>query len=132
MTTKFEDKFYKISHHGGTYVTGEFYNPVTKELKSELLADYDYADGSRDNVELYDMPINKEVRRQYYYDKGVIQEGDYARVIKGRTLNHGYVGFVEKIRDFTDRYGRCIATYIYFQNGEKINIDNCELVKEND
>ena len=53
MTTKFENKFYKISHHGSTYVTGEFYNPVTKELKSELLADYDYADGSRDNVELY-------------------------------------------------------------------------------
>jgi hypothetical protein len=132
MTTKFENKFYKISHHGSVYVTGEFYNPITKELKSELLADYDYADGSRDNVELYDMPIDKEARRQYYYDKGIIQEGDYARVVKGRTIEHGYIGKVVKIKPHNDRYGRWLADYIYFEDGKRINIGNCELVKEDE
>ena len=53
------DGFFKVAENGGTYVTGVFYNPTTGEVKHELLRDYDYADGSRDNDELYYMPIDE-------------------------------------------------------------------------
>ncbi len=124
----FENKFYKVSHTGGTYVTGMFYTPITKEEKNEVLRDYDYSDCSRDNDELYYMDINEEVRAEWLHNRGVILVGDNAKVIKGRTIEHGFVGTVKAIHDFKDRYGRWIATYLYFTDGRKINKDNCELV----
>ena len=54
--------FFKVNQSGGSYVTAEFYNPTTGETRSECVRDYDYGDCSRDNDELYNMPIDKEVR----------------------------------------------------------------------
>ena len=123
-----ENKFYKVTHKGGTFITGMFFNPVTKEEKLEVLRDYDYSDCSRDNDELYYMPINEEAYKAWQHFRGNILVGDYARVIKGRTIEHGFVGEVKAIRKYTDRYGRWIADYVYFTDGRKININNCELV----
>lgn len=127
---KLENKFYKVSHEGGTFVTGGFFNPVTKEYKSEVLRDYDYADCSRDNDELYYMEIDEEARKAWQHHRGIILVGDKAKVVKGRTIEHGFIGTVKDIRKYTDRYGRFIANYAYFTDGRKINVANCELVME--
>jgi len=124
----FENRFYKVSHTGGTYVTGMFFNPITGEEKCELLRDYDYSDCSRDNDELYYMPIDEDIRTIWLHSRGVILVGDSVRVVKGRTIEKGFIGTVKTIKKYTDRYGRWIADYVYFTDGRKINKANCELV----
>ena len=124
-----ENKFYKVAEEGGTFVTGEFYNPITGEHKHEVLRDYDYADCSRDNDELYYMPIDEEVRHIWLNSRGIICKGDRVQVIKGRTIPHGTTAQVKDKRDYTDKYGRWIATYLYFEDGRKINEANCELIR---
>lgn len=123
-----EKGFYKIGQDGGTYVVAHFYNPTTKEFISKCVRDYDYSDCSRDDDELYYMPINEQVKTIYLHDNGCILVGDMAKVVKGRTIEHGYIGKVVKKKEYTDRYGRWIADYIYFEDGKKINIANCILV----
>lgn len=119
--------FYKVAENGGTYVTGVFYNPETGEVKRELLRDYDYADGSRDNDELYYMPINEEVRILWLHSMGRILVGDVVEVVKGRKIPIGTIGKVKDIRPYKDRYGRRVADYVYFEDGTRTNIDNCKL-----
>lgn len=125
-----ENKFYKVSHTGGTYVIGTFFNPFTNETKVEVLRDYDYSDCSRDNDELYYMDINDEARTAYIHHKGGIVVGDKVKVVKGRTIEKGFVGVVKAIYPYNDIYGRWMADYIYFTDGRKINKANCELVLE--
>ena len=125
-----ENGFYKIYETGGVYVVGYFYNPITKELKTECLRDYDYDDRRNDNDELYYMPINEEVKKIYLHEKGVILVGDKAKVIKGRTIEHGFIGVVINKKEYKDKFGRWVADYIYFEDGRKINVNNCELVRE--
>ena len=127
-----ENKFYKVSESGGTFVTGIFYNPVTNEEKHEVLRDYDYADCSRDNDELYYMPINDEAKYLWLHNKGVIQINDTIEVIKGRTIPHGTIAKVIDKKPYKDRYGRIQAIYIYLDNGKKINEDNCRLLAWNE
>ena len=124
-----ENKFYKVAHNGGTYVTATLFNPVTKESKTFCVRDYDYADCSRDNDEYYYMEINEEARRAWWHNNGIILEGDVVEVVKGRTFAHGFKGTVRKLCDFKDRYGRWVATYAYFEEGGKINVANCKLVE---
>lgn len=123
-----ENKFYKVSHEGGTFVTGWFYNPVTGEEKSEVLRDYDYSDGSRDNDELYYMDIDEQARIMWLHSHGIICVGDTVEVIKGRTIEHGTVARVKDKKAYRDKYGRTQAMYLYFDDGRKINEDNCKLI----
>lgn len=123
-----ENKFYKVEQSGGTFVTGTFFNPVTKEEKREVLRDYDYADCSRDNDELYFLPIDKEVQKVWMHHHGQIVAGDTVEVVKGRKLPIGYKGIVKEIKPFRDKYGRTQCHYAYFTDGSKTNIDNCKLI----
>lgn len=125
-----ENKFYKVNQSGGTYITATFYNPITGETKTQCVRDYDYSDCSRDNDELYYMDIDEDARTEYLHSLGVILVGDVIEVIKGRTIPHGYIGTVVNKRDYKDRYGRYIATYIYFEDGQKINVDNCKRIED--
>ena len=124
-----EEGFYKVEQHGGTFIVAEFYNPDTRELESKCVRDYDYADCSRDDDELYYMDINEEVKRICLHDNGQILVGDMAKVVKGKTIEHGYIGRVVNKREYKDRYGRWVADYIYFEDGRKINVANCVLVQ---
>ena len=124
-----ENKFYKVAQTNGSYVVAVFFNPITNEVKRELVRDYDYSDCSRDNDELYYMEIDKEAERAWLHFNGDILVGDTVEVIKGRTLEHGFQGTVRKVCDFKDRYGRYVATYLYFEDGGKINKDNCKLIE---
>lgn len=124
-----ENRFYKVNEDGGTFVTADFYNPITKESKHEVVRDYDCSDGSRDNDELYYMPINEDVRRIWLHDRGIIQVDDLIEVVKGRTIPHGTIARVIDKKPYKDRYGRTQAIYIYLDNGKKINEDNCRLAE---
>ena len=123
-----------LGEAGGTYVTALFWNPDTKETKSVCVRDYDYADCSRDNDELYHMAINEEMRKSYYayvaHSVGRAVEGDLVEVYKGRKVPKGTRGIVVNIKAITDRYGRWVADYVYLDNGYKTNMDNCKLVQE--
>lgn len=125
-----ENKFYKVNQSGATYISALFFNPVTGETYTKCVRDYDYADCSRDNDELYYMPIDEEAQRAWFHKCGDILVGDVVEVVKGRTLAHGFIGTVRKVCDFTDRYGRYVATYLYFEEGGKINANNCKIIKE--
>lgn len=122
-----EEGFKKIAQSGGSYVVATFYNPLTKEVKTECVRDYDYGDCSRDNDELYFMEIDEAALIAYQHDLGIILVGDFAEVVKGRTIEHGFIGKVIAKKEYKDRYGRFLADYIYFEDGRKINVDNCKL-----
>ena len=125
-----ENKFYKVSHNGGTYVTGLFFNPVTRETRLERLRDYDYDDCRNDNDELYYMPINEEAARLYRRHIGLVEAGDLVEVVKGRKMPIGYVGRVVRVYDWKDCYGRVQATYAVFEDGQKTSVWNCKILDE--
>lgn len=119
----------KVSHDGGSLVTGEFYNPENRDVTyNTVLADYDYGDASRDCVPLYEMPIDEDVRKLWAHRQGWISVGDKVEVFKGRKVAIGTVATVESIRPYYDQYHRLKAYYCYFTDGQRTNIDNCRLV----
>lgn len=120
--------FYKVAQDGGTYVVATFYNPVTNECITKCVRDYDYADCSRDNDELYYMDIDNEARTKWLHSKGVILVGDVVEVVKGRKIPVGTVARVTDKKPYKDRYGRTQAIYLYFDNGMRTNEDNCKLL----
>ena len=122
-----ENKFYKVAQEGGTFVVAYLFNPVTKETDSRCVRDYDYSDCSRDDDELYYMPIDENVRKMYLHFHGVILEGDTVEVVKGRKIPRGTIAKVVKIYDWRDSYGRVQTTYAVFEDGRKTNIENCKL-----
>lgn len=123
-----ENKFYKVGQAGGTFIVAYFYNPVTQETRSECVRDYDYYDCSRDNDELYYMPIDEEAAELYRKHCGIIAAGDVVRVVKGRKVPIGTVAKVLRVYDFNDRYGRAVARYAVLDNGMKTSVYNCEIV----
>lgn len=126
---EFENKFYKVDEKGGSFVVATLFNPITKETDSVVVRDYDYSDGSRDNDYWYDMPIDKAVRRVWLHHNGVILNGDLVEVVKGRKLAKGYVGRVQVIKSICDRYGRWVADYAYFEDGNRTNINNLKILE---
>ena len=124
----FENRFYKVGQEGGSYVVAYFFNPVTKEQDSKCVRDYDYSDGSRDNDELYYMPIDEDARRAWWRHNGIISVGDTVEVFKGRKIPVGTVAKVERLYDWRDRYGRIQTTYAVFEDGRKTSTDNCRII----
>lgn len=120
--------FYKVAQDGGTYVVATFYNPATNESITKCVRDYDYADCSRDNDELYYMDIDNEARTKWLHSKGVILVGDVVEVVKGRKIPVGTVARVTDKKPYKDRYGRTQAIYLYLDNGMRTNEDNCKLM----
>ena len=125
-----ENKYYKVSHEGNSFITGYFYNPITKEGKRIVLRDYDYEDCNRDNDELYYMPINEEVRTIWLHDNGIIQTGDTVKVVKGRKVPIGTIAKVVSLTKYKDRYGRFQCIYANLDNGQRTNVYNCELLNK--
>lgn len=122
--------FYKVAQEGGCYISATFYNPDTKETISKCVRDYDYADCSRDNDELYNMEIDEKVKCQWLHDRGSILVGDTVEVVKGRKVPIGTIAKVTAKKPYKDKYGRIQAMYLYFDNGMKTNEDNCKLVAQ--
>ena len=127
--SKVREGFYKVEQHGGSYVSAVFFNPVTKEEYSVCVRDYDYADCSRDDDELYYMDINQDVEKEWRHHNGEILVGDKVVVVKGRKIPHGTIGTVKYIRPYYDCYHRWVADYAYFAEGGKTNVQNCKLME---
>lgn len=121
--------FFKVDQRGGSYVVAIFYNPTTDESFTKCVRDYDYSDGSRDDDELYYMPIDEEVRHIYLRRLGIISIGDTVKVVKGRKVPIGTIAVVVGLKDWKDRYGRVQTTYVLLDNGMKTNEDNCIIVE---
>lgn len=120
--------FYKVDQNGSIFITATFYNPETNEQKIICVRDYDYFDKSRDNDELYFMPINNDIKKMWLHSKGIITTGDTIKVIKGRKIKIGTIGTVKAIKAVYDKYNRWVADYIYLEDGQKTNINNCVLI----
>lgn len=119
--------YYKVAECGFSTTTATFYNPETKDSYTETIWDNDDYRVEREHEEEYNMRIDEEVRKQWLHDRGVISVGDMVKVVKGRTLEHGYTNRVTAIKPYYDRYHRPVADYVYFADGKKINIGNVEL-----
>ena len=122
--------FYKVDQRGGSYVVATFFNPETMETETMCVRDYDYADGRNDRDDLYYMPINEEMRRVWLHSHGVILPGDLIEVYKGRKVKKGTIARVVEIKAVYDLYGRQVADYAYFEDGQRTNVDNCKLVEQ--
>lgn len=125
-----ESRFRKVAQKGGTYVVATFVDTNTWEVKTECVRDYDYSDGSRDNDDLYFMPIDEEAKWMWLHHNGVIQVGDEVEVVKGKKVPIGTVGKATKVYDVYDKYKRWVAKYVAMDNGYKTNVDNCKLKGE--
>lgn len=128
-----ENTFYKVSQSGGSYVTALLYNPVTHETRTACVRDYDYADCSRDNDELYYAPIHEEAAESYRKHLnslygGHLKAGDTVEVVKGRKIPLGTVATVRRVYDWRDCYGRVKATYAEFEDGRRTSVWNCRIV----
>ena len=126
-----KDGFFKVWQSGGTFVTAKFYNPETDEEFVEVVRDYDYSDGSRDKDDLYYMETvgqDHPAYRKYMHKHGYFLPGDTVFVFKGRKIPVGYSGKIERIREVKDRYGRWVADYVVFEDGQQTNKENCILV----
>ena len=122
--------FYKVAEDCGIFCTNTFFNPETKEVKTICVRDYDYNDKSRDNDELYFMPIDEAARKLFLHHRGVICPGDLIQIIKGRKYKPGTTGKVKDIKPYYDKYHRFICNYLYLETGEKVSADNCKLIEE--
>ena len=125
-----ENKFSKVGQSGGSYVVAYFVNPITWEYYSKCVRDYDYSDCSRDDDDLYYMPIDEEVAHLWRKHQGIISAGDTVRVVKGRKIPIGTVAKVSHLFNYNDKYGRWVATYAVFEDGRKTSVSNCEIVGE--
>ena len=130
--TKVREGFFKVNQEGCTYVTALFWNPETDETYTKCVRDYDYSDCSRDDDELYYMPIDEKVRKAYR-DKirrklQLVEVGDTVKVVKGRKVPIGTVAKVVDVREWRDCWGRVQTRYAYLDNGMKTSETNCEIL----
>ena len=122
-----ENRFYKVSHNGGMFVTGVIFNPVTKEHELLKLADFD---DDRIGVcsEWYDEPIDEEAARAWSRHLGIVSVGDTVEVYRGRKIPVGTVAKVARLQNWRDVYGRLQTVYAVFTDGRRTSVDNCRIV----
>ncbi len=131
MSTVIERGFRKVHQVGGTFIVATFFNAATGEVESHCVRDYDYSDCSRDNDYLYNMKIDETARRAWQHHIGLILEGDLVKVVAGRKLPIGTTGYVKSIKPIYNKYGKWVANYVYFENGDRTNVTNCVILEAN-
>lgn len=122
--------FYKVAENNGGVCVGTFWNPETKECFTKITWDIDrpYVNDDEDVEILRYLPINKEMRRLWKHEAGIVQTEDTIKVVKGRKVPIGTIARVVEIRPFYDKYHRWQADYVYLDNGMKTNVNNCILI----
>lgn len=121
--------FYKVAENNGGVCVCTFFNPDTLASFSKITWDIDN-DRLLDDEEiqiLRYLSIDEDIRILWKHHNGCILVGDTVEVFKGRKMPVGYIGKVKAIRPFYDRYGRWQANYIYFEDGQRTNENNCKL-----
>lgn len=122
--------FYKVAENNGGVCVGTFWNPETKECFTKITWDIDrpYVNDDEDVEILRYLPINKEMRRLWKHEAGIVQTEDTIKVVKGRKVPIGTIARVVEIKPFYDKYHRWQADYVYLDNGMKTNVNNCILI----
>ena len=129
MAWRYEDGWRKVSESGSSYVTGVLFNIVTGEETDVVLRDYDRESvWDAEGAEWYDRSIDDDARRAWCRKHFVITDGSRVVVVKGRKIELGFSGVVERIKKVRDRYGRHVADYVVFEDGRSTNVENCVLV----
>lgn len=121
--------FYKVNIDNGGVCVCTFFNPDTLESFQKITWDIDndrLLEDEKIQILRY-LPLNENIRRIWQHHNGIILVGDTVQVYKGRKMPIGYIGKVKTIRPFYDRYGRWQANYIYFEDGQRTNTNNCKL-----
>lgn len=126
----YDNGWRKVYQSGGSYAVAVLFNINTKESITITVRDYDYAYGSRANVDWYYAPVDETAAKMLRYKFGIIEAGDMVKVVRGRKVQKGYTGRVIKIQPIRDIYGRRVADYAVFEDGTRTNVDNCELVND--
>lgn len=110
-------------------MTAVLFNVRTGEEAHVWVRDFDRWDTTEcDAPDWYDKAIDDDARRAWYRKNMVITDGSRVLVVKGRKIEPGYAGTVDRIRKVRDRYGRHVANYVVFTDGKETNIDNCVLI----
>ena len=114
----------KVSQEGGSTCTlASFYNPDTKDYQSFIVRDFTFC-----NDDLYNVPVDEEVRRMWLHGEGQILVGDLVVVTKGRGVRLGTVAYVKAIKPcFVD--GVLRDRYVYLSNGERTYLRNVRLAR---
>ena len=124
--------FYKVEQSGGSFQTAKFFNPYTGAFFSSQVGDLDndMVHYNKFYSELRDIKINKDVSWLWKRCNGVVQEGDKIKVVKGKTIPKGTTAKVRAIYPFRNKYKMWVADYAYLDNGQKINVNNVEIVED--
>lgn len=125
------DGWRKISEDGSSLITSILFNILTGESVSVVTRDYDREwCNDAEASDWYDVAIDHDARRAYCRKNMIITDGSRVLVVKGRKIEPGYAGVVDRIRKVRDRYGRWVANYVVFTDGKETNIDNCILIAD--
>lgn len=125
--------FYKVFENGTSFVTANFFNPITKEEFSKNIYNYD-DDRVRDSVgDYYSIPICEDIKKMYLNHKGIIQVGDLVEIVSGRKFK-GESKRVKKeyIYNIAGMYGKTYGEVYYyiFEDNTKVKQEHCKLIKE--
>lgn len=123
------DGFFKVAEENGSCAYAGFWNPETDDFEWKLVKDHT-SDVFYRNDELYNLPVDEEVRRDWLHSRGKILVGDTVMVVKGRAVKPGTVSEVRRIEPVYDKYRRVQAHFCYLTNGERTYVHNVRLVED--
>lgn len=131
MKETFEN-YYIVKTRGFSLTFTTIFNPETLDVIDERTWDIDdtYLDTNERALTISSLPRNEAVTKLYKHFNGEIQIGDEVKIIKGRKFKNE-IKQIEKMFDYTipNTYGKIVVKYLVFTDGTKVNIDNCELIK---
>lgn len=120
-----ENRFYKVTERGGSYVVAVLFNPITHEEKTINIYDDD-APYPITNEEYYFLPVDKTVKELYSRFKGEIKSGDLVKIVKGRKMLNE---IKRVVKTFEYRvHGGYSVSYLVFEDNTKVQKDNCVLI----
>ena len=124
--------YYIVKESGMSYTFTTIFNPITFDIIEEMTWNIDdtYFDNNERAIAIRNLPRSESVTKLYNHIKGKIQVGDNVKIVNGRKYKNEEKQ-VKKIFDYIvpNTYGKKVITYLVFNDYTKVNIDNCELVK---
>lgn len=123
--------FYIVRTRGYSITIVTAFNPVTMEEFEQMVYDYDDPWYEMTYDEVASLPrATDEVMKLYNHFKGIIQEGDLVKIVKGRKFV-GELKRVTKKFEFKVPHTKNITVdYLVFEDGSKVTEFNCELIHE--
>lgn len=119
---------------GGGLKEAVFLNPITLDVKKIVVDDMEneYGTGfienriTLDELQSIEKWVVKESANRFYKKVilGIVESGDLAKIIKGRTHEIGSIHKIQSLRNIKCGYKK--VEYAYFEDGTKISTFNIE------